>query len=618
MTACVIQRGVFRDEQHLRPLYYRLSRPRACPPPPAVSDRFALAVGRGSTLSTDTYFNSFFESYWRHYTRLGRLRLRLRLRLTGAGSVVLRRRSPVTGVTVVASADFDGGEEVVLDVPDPGPHPRESGALHFRLTARSAVLLHRAEWLAEGVQPNPVALVAGYCTFNREPFVLHNVAALLDDPAVAAVLRRVVVVDQGTRKVRNHPDFPRLPGAAGHRLLLVEQGNFGGAGGFTRVMLEARADPGATHVLLMDDDAELEPESVFRAAAFLSLAREEVAVGGPMLDMLRPLDVHTAGSLVHARTLTVRSPVHQHSVRTPAGLHPFLRLAYTHYNAWWFFACPLRVIDRVGLPLPLFLRGDDAEFGCRLLAAGIPTATVPGFSVWHEPLDVKEGDWQPYYNLRNLLVLTALHSPLRRGRLLVQLLRRLVSALLVHDYGKATLFCEAVEDFRRGPRVIESDPRRVHDKLLAIQRRLQDQTLPLRASLLVPRRAPCPPPGWRRPLLMARCLWHQLTRRSPRAGAPPEEAFRGGDAGWWSVGMGDVAAVEDWYADRYRIVRRSRKHFVRLLARGVTAAVRLCCRHERVGAAWRAAVGRLTSEAFWHDYLGTGLAAGGRDPRAAA
>ena len=42
----------------------------------------------------------------------------------------------------------------------------------------------------------------------------------------------------------------------------------------------------ATHVLLMDDDAIVEPESILRAAAFLSLARGDVAIGGHMLDPL--------------------------------------------------------------------------------------------------------------------------------------------------------------------------------------------------------------------------------------------------------------------------------------------------------------------------------------------
>ena len=41
-----------------------------------------------------------------------------------------------------------------------------------------------AEWVAADVEAEPVGLVAGYCTFNREKFLLANVRGLLADPGV--------------------------------------------------------------------------------------------------------------------------------------------------------------------------------------------------------------------------------------------------------------------------------------------------------------------------------------------------------------------------------------------------------------------------------------------------
>jgi galactofuranosylgalactofuranosylrhamnosyl-N-acetylglucosaminyl-diphospho-decaprenol beta-1,5/1,6-galactofuranosyltransferase len=254
---------------------------------PEAPDRFSIRIERGWKLITDTYFNNFFECYWRRYTRLGRLRLRLDV--TGTGTVLLVRRSIASGHSVLASVEFDGDQEVVVDVPEHRVHHRELGALHFGIVARSDfVQLRKAEWCAEDVEPETVSLVAGYCTFNREKLLLDNARSLLDDPDVAGILGRVVVVDQGTSKVMDHPAFGDLPASVRSKLQVVEQGNFGGAGGFTRSILEARSVAGATHVLLMDDDAVIEPESVLRAAALLALAREEFAVGGQMLDMLRP------------------------------------------------------------------------------------------------------------------------------------------------------------------------------------------------------------------------------------------------------------------------------------------------------------------------------------------
>ena len=153
--------------------------------------------------------------------------------MTGEGTVLLVRRSASEGITVRAAVNFRGDrQDVVLDAPDQKINFSELGALHFDVLARSSdVTLERAEWVAVGADPDPVRLVAGYCTFNREKFLLDNVQALLEDPALADVLERVVVVDQGTSRVRSHPAFGGLPPAAGSRLHLVEQGNFGGAGG---------------------------------------------------------------------------------------------------------------------------------------------------------------------------------------------------------------------------------------------------------------------------------------------------------------------------------------------------------------------------------------------------
>jgi len=62
-----------------------------------------------------------------------------------------------------------------------------------------------------------------------------------------------------------------------------------------------------------------------------------------------------------------------------------------HFNGWWMFGFPKRWVERVGMPLPCFIRGDDIEFGMRLHEAGLPTVPLPGVAVWHEPFYLKLG-----------------------------------------------------------------------------------------------------------------------------------------------------------------------------------------------------------------------------------
>jgi len=532
------------------------------------------------------------------------------LRLTGKGTLLLLRRSLAAGLSILESLDFDADDsEIVLEVPEPKLHFRELGALHFDIIGRSRqVQLHRAEWIAvdedDQVVPNPVSMVAGYCTFNREEFLLDNVRALLDDEEVGGLLGQIIVVDQGTSRVKDHPAFDDLADRAGSRLQVIEQGNFGGTGGFTRSILEARSIPGATHMLLMDDDAVTEPESIFRVAAFQALAREDIGVGGQMLDMLRPMEVYEAGALLDPGSLGITTPIHRLRAETAASLEPFLEVGYTHYNAWWFFAFPLRVLDRVGLPLPLFIRGDDVEFGYRLHQAGITTTTVPGLGVWHEPFYLKRGGWQAYYDLRNMLILTSVHLDMNPRQIIKVFLKRVFTQLFCLNYYEVAILCEAVDDYLRGPKVVEGDPREIHKKLQVLRRDYPQESAPRAKCLPV---VPPPPPPvsiLQRRKHLLRCIWHQLSRPSPPAHAPAGRVIPDAYARWWSLSLADVVGVEDWHTESHRVYRRSRESLIKLAKHGLKAALALYRNHGRATSEWRAVKDRLTTSEFWHQYLG--------------
>jgi galactofuranosylgalactofuranosylrhamnosyl-N-acetylglucosaminyl-diphospho-decaprenol beta-1,5/1,6-galactofuranosyltransferase len=476
--------------------------------------------------------------------------------------------------------------------------PGEAGLLFFAVRARSErVVLHRAEWVARGAAAGPVPLAVCYCTFNRESLLLRNVAALLRDRAVSGAITQIIVVDQGERKVRCHPDYPAVSARAGDRLRLVEQNNCGGAGGFTRGLLEAEAG-GAGHVLLMDDDAVAEPESVLRAAAFLGLARGDVAVGGQMLDLRRPCELAEAAGRYRPDHVRVEEPVRRR-VNRPSGVASLIRPEAGHYNGWWFCAFPLRLLGRVGLPLPLFLRGDDVEYGCRLFRAGVPTVSLPGVAVWHEPFESKGHGWQPFYELRNLLIVGALHFPGRGGALVARrFISRLLDELLAYDYYEAWLLCEAVAAYLRGPGDLCRPPLPAHVRLLAARDELAPEVMPGGAAL--PADAPAAPrsPRARRLGQVVR----NLLRPDPPADAFPVAVLRPADEQWYAVAGRDVVAVAvrpgEWL-----VLRRARGRFVRLLLRGLGLALRLLVGQRRAARGWRAAAAGLAGRPFWAGHL---------------
>jgi hypothetical protein len=94
-----------------------------------------------------------------------------------------------------------------------------------------------------------------------------------------------------------------------------------------------------------------------------------------------------------------------------------------------------------------------------------------------------------------------------------------------------------------------------------------------------------------------------LFRASPAPDTPPGMVVAEEQARWWSFFRVDVIAVEDWYAEDYRVFRRSRELFRKVLLRALKSAHRLYRDYDRIGSEWRASFDRVTSETFWHEYL---------------
>ena len=354
-----------------------------------------------------------------------------------------------------------------------------------------------------------------------------------------------------------------------------------------------------------DDDAIVEPESVFRTATFFSLAKEEFAVGGAMLDLLRPTEMYEAGGFVLPWRLGVGGRGRDLSLESADNVLSLADPRYPHYNAWWFFACPLSLVSRLGLPLPLFIRCDDLEFGCRLMRAGIRTISLPG-----------------------------------RGRLAPAVLpeeTRLVGLLLPPQRARGhrdSLLQVAALAGRRVPRHADLSPADVglFQGLGRVPRdgRLSPGTFPAQArSARHPSARPGSPPqpvaraaaenriasGDCRPAgtQVARAstvqsdlgaLLRQLVRSSPGNEVLPDHALSGKDEHWHALRKANVVAIDDPGNDGYVLLRRDRRSSLVFLARGLRTASRLMLVHGRTAKKWRAETRQLTEPRFWHEYLG--------------
>ena len=82
--------------------------------------------------------------------------------------------------------------------------------------ATSRCSLHSAVWGFETERTQPGTVSIGIPTFNRPDFCVDQLLKLSEDAAVLEILDEILVVDQGTQRVVDHPDFDEAQSAPRH------------------------------------------------------------------------------------------------------------------------------------------------------------------------------------------------------------------------------------------------------------------------------------------------------------------------------------------------------------------------------------------------------------------
>jgi galactofuranosylgalactofuranosylrhamnosyl-N-acetylglucosaminyl-diphospho-decaprenol beta-1,5/1,6-galactofuranosyltransferase len=603
----VLHRIIIDRPAALRQLYWRVLSPDselvdAVRPEPGGS----LRIAKQATVSFDTYFNGLFERHWRLYTHAGAFTLALQV--TGRVAIRIWRRTPDTGCTLLHEQDIAGAAQIALALDT--PHFRQAGLLWFDVTALDEVaVLHSAAWSTRSTGQASARLGIAICTFNRERELGAVLEAIAGDCELETAVARVIVVNQGRPGLIAQPGIAAVAARLGPRLRVVEQANLGGAGGFGRGLLEVLDDSAVTHVCLLDDDVRVEPESLRRMAAFFTLAADDVALGGHMLDSICPTTLYEAGAVVLPNWAP--KPLHHGlDLTDPETLDALLDPYAMHFNGWWMFGFPKRWVERIGMPLPCFIRGDDIEFGLRLHEAGLPTVPMPGVGIWHEPFYLKLGGWQLYYETRNALICAALHQDFTPNRVAVLLLKRLLIQLLTYRYYNAALIVRGIEDGLLGPAILEQDPRPLHAGLAALRDRHPEVWI--RRERVLPAAPVAASPRWLPGFcfVMARALLGNWSRPTHGDAAPQRLDVK--DLVWFRVLRSDCLAVDTHWDRNLPTYRRNRASFRDLMRAGLSAIWRLRAAAARLRSDWHTALPRLSSIPFWRNYVRHGASRSGR------
>ena len=407
-----------------------------------------------------TYFNALSVSKLRTYTSMRSAMLHLELK--GAACTVQQTMGDAlahesllvegTEVAVPASDDWQ-----VVDLPLVITDTMV--LVGFKIVTEGQVAIRNSHYVLDVEDDfNEVELAVATTTFKKESFIINNIGLvrshIIESGDDIAKHFHMYVIDNGRTL-----DATAL---SGDRIEVIPNENVGGAGGFTRGMIAAmRQKPKATNVLLMDDDVAVSPESIKRTYNLLRILKpqyREAMISGAMLNYEVGEDQwEDTGFMTKDGIFAPCKP--------PLRLTQFEDIIFNeihemtkeitpdnHYAAWWYCCIPISVIERNGLPLPLFVRCDDAEYGIRCKTDFI---TMNGLCVWHMSFHKRYNPAvERYQTTRNTMIAQAAAGMAPHADFMHELHRNMQLELKKFGYDNAELCLDAFEDFLKGPKFI--------------------------------------------------------------------------------------------------------------------------------------------------------------------
>ncbi len=563
----------------------------------------ALHLASWQRAGFDTYFNCFSVGKWNRYTRLDNLKLCLELQGSFHVSIlhmysmytepfehIIRER--VCRASVRTAFDF----EIPLKGLD------EGGIVCFRLYALEAEdnVFYGGGYVTDVDEAalNPVNIAIDTCTFRRERYITRNVALLNRD-----------IMENPNNPMYGHLDMfisdngrtLDVKAMQTDRVHIFPNRNVGGAGGFTRGMIEILdmlPERPFTHVLVMDDDVLINTDAILRTYRLLQFLKPEClgkTVAGAMLRLDNRSLQHECGGWWNG--FCVRND------KTMLDLTQINNILFNekedmaNYNAWWYSCIPISKISNDNLPLPIFIRYDDVEYGLR---TGSDIIAMSGICLWHEPFEYRFSSSSQYYEIRNEMIVNALHWPDWGFKQAREVLRYSVKVNIGrYRYSDCKLAFKAMEDFCRGPEfLLNTDGEALHKEVMMIGDRFQPlKELPVRFDeneYIKSQRQEKPAKKGLRILTLNK---HLL----PRKGDAVVDAALNGVKDFagkkrvlnYDVG-GNRGFVTEYNGKRLMESLRGYRRTVRMMKAKYAPACQ----------AWRQAMPTLTSREFWDKYLG--------------
>lgn len=299
---------------------------------------------------------------------------------------------------------------------------------------------------------NDVRISIATTTFKKEDYIKRNIDVLERELFYSGEKARdhikMIIIDNG--RTLDPEEYNS------EYITIIPNENTGGAGGFTRGMIESLdvEEFKATHVLLMDDDVTVMPESFIRTYSMLALIKPEYKerfISGAMLYYERMNTQHEDVGYVHddGSYGPNKRIMEMHIWENVFENDEDIEFHKNSYAGWWYCCIPASKIKKDHLPVPLFIRGDDVEFS---VANNAEFLTLNGICIWHKGFANKfNANLELYMVHRNSLIIQAMSGICKDIDFIERIDGFFKSNLCRLAYNNCDLLLDAIEEFSAGP-----------------------------------------------------------------------------------------------------------------------------------------------------------------------
>jgi GT2 family glycosyltransferase len=537
-----------------------------------------LIIPKGETVFFDTYYNSFQIDAWKKYTNVNECSLSLNI--SGKGYVCAFVEGFDDVRKEIGCIEFDSNDNQFLEVSfDSFSFMKYNGILFFGIQAERETVIRGGCYFSRRAPGRNVSIAGCFCTYHREEDLKRNVQCLTNGTN-SDVLSCLYVIDNGNSLEISDEEFQDL------RVQLIANPNYGGSAGYARGMMEVLSNGSFSHILLMDDDAIIEPFVIKKLKVFLDNLNEdyqESSVGAARFSLEQPW--------LQESNLGNWSPKSSVAFGTNKDMRLFSNLfndiqTQPNYIAWFFACIPVTTLRNFGLPLPFFFQHDDVEYGQRSLG---PYITVNGLNVWHPSPKYSQRPYAGYYSARNDLIIISEYFPsCSRYLLAFKLMKHTLSFISSYRYEEAASYIQGYKDFYRGPIFFEDeDPEVLNNSLIEKYSYTQ-----VTSNLLGEVRHPIPISRERRALAR---LVNLLPLRRKACLFPYKSDWMNLDL----LGFSDIYFID---GDRVFRVSKNYKRAVGLLVDSFKTAV-IAVTKNNVRVEWKKACARYRKKDYWRKLL---------------